>query len=101
LVGIVTILILGSFGIGSVSSVYQRGIPNDIVCAFPSLLIITGAVIEILSDLFCITTGAVIEILSFFLFPPKIYPATIPKPLFIQSWTVVCATICAGYSLIS
>ena len=82
LVGIVTIRILGSLGVGNVSSVYHLGIPKEIVCESPSLVAITGAVIEIFSETLVATTGAVIEILSFFVFPPKIYPATIQKPLF-------------------
>jgi hypothetical protein len=82
LVGIVTIFTLGSLGIGNVSSVYQRGIPKEIVCESPSFVAITGAVIEIFSEIFVATTGAVIEILSFFMFPPKMYPAIIQNPLF-------------------
>ncbi|MEI7557532.1 MAG: hypothetical protein WCJ45_01460 [bacterium] len=82
LVGIVTIFTLGSLGVGNVSRVYQRGIPKEIVCEFPSFVAITGAVIAIFSEIFVAITGAVIEILSFFVFPPKIYPATIQKPLF-------------------
>ena len=93
--------ILGSFGVGNVSSVYPRGIPKDIICDVPSVVAITGAVIEIFSEIFVATTGAVIEILSFFIFPPKIYDAKILKPLFNHPCTVVCATICSGYSLIS
>jgi hypothetical protein len=99
LAGIITIFTLGSLGVGSVSRVYQRGIPKEIVCVSHSFVAITGAVIAIFSEF--TTTGAVIEILSLFLFPPKIYHATIPNPLFIHHLTVVCATICSGYSLIS
>lgn len=97
LVGIVTIFTLGSLGVGNVSRVYQRGIPKEIVCVSPSFVTTTGEVIEIFSDVtttgaviaifsdvffFCAITGAVIEILSFFVFPPKIYPATMLNPLF-------------------
>ena len=52
------------------------------MCDVPSIVAITGAVMAIDSDFeFCSTTGEVIAMLSFFVLPPKIYPATIRKPL--------------------
>jgi hypothetical protein len=60
--------------------VYERGIPNAIVCDSPSTEAITGDVIAIDSDDPFSTTGVFIAIFSFLVFPPKIYPATILKP---------------------
>lgn len=59
-------LIRVSFGVGSVSIVYDFGIPNAIVCDSPSTEAITGEVMAIDSETpFFSITGEVIAILSF------------------------------------
>lgn len=82
--GRVTIFTRGSVGVGSVSSVYERGMPKAMVRASPSRVAVTGAVMAIGAD--CAgavpdvvsdavaprsTTGDVMAMRSFFTLPPK------------------------------
>jgi hypothetical protein len=60
----------------------------------------TGAVIDIVSDFFCVITGAVMDTEDFVVLLPKINPARIPNALLgacdSVPFTVTLAYICSG-----
>ena len=95
-----------SFGMGKVSRVYALGMRNDTSYDHVGVFCdSTGAVMDIVSDFFCVITGAVIETFDCVVLLPKINPASIPNALLgacdsVPS-TVTLAYICSGMVRIS